>query len=114
MANKILRGDTVLVMRGKEKGKTATVLRVLRKENKVLLKDVNLVKKHLKAIPNVREGGVYEIEAPIDISNVMLVCPSCKKPTRVGFKIIEEGQEKVKVRFCKKCNEVIDKVKRLR
>ncbi|MEN3034331.1 MAG: 50S ribosomal protein L24 [Aquificaceae bacterium] len=114
MASKIVRGDTVMVMRGKEKGKTATVLKVLRKENRVLLKDTNLVKKHLKAIPNVREGGVYEIEAPVHISNVMLVCPECKKPTRVGFKIVEEGGEKVKVRFCKKCNEIIDKVKRLK
>ena len=107
MAAKIKKGDTVVVMRGKEKGKTGEVIRVLREKNRVVVKDVNLVKKHVKEIPNVREGGIYEFEAPIHISNVMLVCPKCGKPTRVGFRVVQEGDTLRKYRFCKKCGENI-------
>jgi large subunit ribosomal protein L24 len=111
MAVKIKKGDTVVVMRGKEKGKTGEVIRVLREKNRVVVKDVNLVKKHVKEIPNVREGGIYEFEAPIHISNVMLVCPKCGKPTRVGFRVVQEGDALRKYRFCKKCGENIDLVR---
>jgi large subunit ribosomal protein L24 len=111
MAVKIKKGDTVVVMRGKEKGKTGEVIRVLRGKNRVVVKDVNLVKKHVKEIPNVREGGIYEFEAPIHISNVMLVCPKCGKPTRVGFRVVQEGDALRKYRFCKKCGENIDLVR---
>ncbi len=111
MASKIKKGDTVVVMRGRERGKTGEVLRVLREKNRVVVKDVNLVKKHVKEIPNVREGGIYEFEAPIHISNVMLVCPKCGKPTRVGFRFVQEGDTLRKYRFCKKCNENIDLVR---
>ena len=111
MASKIKKGDTVVVLRGKERGKTGEVIKVLRDKNRVVVKDVNLVKKHVKEIPNVREGGIYEIEAPIHISNVMLVCPKCGKPTRVGFRIVQEGEVFRKYRYCKKCNENIDLVK---
>jgi len=111
MAAKIKKGDTVVVMRGKEKGKTGEVIRVLREKNGVVVKDVNLVKKHVKEIPNVREGGIYEFEAPIHISNVMLVCPKCGKPTRVGFRVVQEGDTLRKYRFCKKCGENIDLVR---
>lgn len=111
MAVKIKKGDTVVVMRGKEKGKTGEVIRVLREKNRVVVKDVNLVKKHVKEIPNVREGGIYELEAPIHISNVMLVCPKCGKPTRVGFRVVQEGDTLRKYRFCKKCGENIDLVR---
>jgi large subunit ribosomal protein L24 len=111
MAVRIKKGDTVVVMRGKEKGKTGEVIRVLREEYRVVVKDVNLVKKHVKDIPNVREGGIYEFEAPIHISNVMLVCPKCGKPTRVGFRVVQEGDTLRKYRFCKKCGENIDLVR---
>ena len=111
MAAKIKKGDTVVVMRGKEKGKTGEVIRVLREKNRVVVKDVNLVKKHVKEIPNVREGGIYEFEAPIHISNVMLVCPKCGKPTRVGFRVVQERDALRKYRFCKKCGENIDLVR---
>jgi large subunit ribosomal protein L24 len=111
MAVRIKKGDTVVVMRGKEKGKTGEVIRVLREEYRVVVKDVNLVKKHVKEIPNVREGGIYEFEAPIHISNVMLVCPKCGKPTRVGFRVVQEGDTLRKYRFCKKCGENIDLVR---
>ncbi len=111
MASKIKKGDTVVVMRGRERGKSGEVLRVLREKNRVVVKDVNLIKKHVKEIPNVREGGIYEFEAPIHISNVMLVCPKCGKPTRVGFRFVQEGDTLRKYRFCKKCNENIDLVR---
>jgi len=111
MAAKIKKGDTVVVMRGREKGKTGEVIKVLRDKNRVVVKNVNLVKKHVKAIPGVREGGIYEFEAPIYISNVMLVCPRCGKPTRVGFRVVQEGDTLRKYRFCKKCNENIDLVR---
>jgi len=111
MAAKIKKGDTVVVMRGREKGKTGEVIRVLREKNRVVVKDVNLVKKHVKEIPNVREGGIYEFEAPIHISNVMLVCPKCGKPTRVGFRVVQERDTLRKYRFCKKCGENIDLVR---
>ncbi len=111
MAYKIRKGDTVVVLRGKERGKTGEVIKVLREENRVIVKNVNLVKKHVKGIPNVREGGIYEIEAPIHISNVMLICPKCGKPTRVGIRTVVEGEVLRKYRYCKKCNENIDLIR---
>lgn len=111
MAQRIKKGDTVMVMRGREKGKVGQVLRVLREEGRVLIKEVNLVKKHVRAIPNVREGGIYEVEAPISLSNVMLLCPKCGKPTRVGIRTVVEGDIVRKYRYCKKCNENIDLVR---
>ncbi|MCS7262688.1 MAG: 50S ribosomal protein L24 [Aquificaceae bacterium] len=111
MAQRIKKGDTVVVMRGREKGKVGQVLRVLREEGRVLIKEVNLVKKHVRAIPNVREGGIYEVEAPISLSNVMLLCPKCGKPTRVGIRTVVEGDTVRKYRYCKKCNENIDLVR---
>ncbi|MFN3870288.1 MAG: 50S ribosomal protein L24 [Aquificaceae bacterium] len=111
MAQRIKKGDTVVVMRGKERGKTGEVIKVLTDENRVIIKNVNLVKKHVKEIPNVREGGIYEIEAPIHISNVMLLCPKCQKPTRAGIRVVMEGDTIRKYRYCKKCNENIDLVR---
>jgi len=123
MAAKIKKGDTVVVVRGKEKGKQGKVLRVYKKvkrRNKkgepvyvrhfVIVEGVRLIKKHVKPIEGVREGGIIETEGPIDISNVMLLCPNCNKPTRVGFRIVEEGNVRRKYRYCKKCNENIDLV----
>ncbi len=111
MASKIKKGDMVVVLRGKERGRTGEVLKVLREKNRVIVKNVNLVKKHIKGIPNVREGGIYEMEASIHISNVMLVCPKCGKPARVGFRVTQEGNIIRKYRYCKKCNENIDLIR---
>lgn len=123
MAAKIKKGDTVLVVRGKEKGKQGKVLRVYKRVKRrdkqgnpvyvrhfVIVEGVRLIKKHVKPIEGVREGGIIETEGPIDISNVMLVCPNCNKPTRVGFRIVEEGNVRRKYRYCKKCGENIDLV----
>ncbi len=112
MAAKIKKGDTVMVMRGKpsNKGQMGKVIEITKDRSRVVIEGVNIVKKHVKEIPNVREGGIFEIEAPIHISNVMLVCPNCKKPTRVGFRIVQEKKVIRKYRFCKKCGENIDLV----
>ncbi|MDW8095313.1 MAG: 50S ribosomal protein L24 [Aquificaceae bacterium] len=111
MAQKIRKGDKVMVLRGKEKGKTGEVLEVLREKGRVLIKDVNMVYKHVKEIPNVREGGIYQIEAPIHVSNIMLLCPKCNRPTRVGIRTVVEGDTLRKYRYCKKCNENIDLIR---
>ena len=100
---RIKKNDNVQVITGKEKGKSGKVLKVLREEDKVLVEKVNVVTKHKK--PGRQEPGeIIKIEKPVRASDVMLVCPSCKKPTRVGHRFEEEK----KVRFCKKCNKTIE------
>ncbi len=106
MAAKIKRGDTVEVISGRDKGKRGKVLRVIPKEGKVIVEGVNVLKRHQRPNPRMREGGIVEREAPIYASKVMLVCPSCGQRTRVGFKVLEDGN---KVRYCKKCGEIIDR-----
>lgn len=103
---KIKVGDEVEVIAGSEKdrGKRGQVIRVLPKEGRVVVSGVNMVKKHQKPVPAGRgrtQGGIIEFEAPIHISNVMLVCPDTKKPTRVGIRRDEEGN---RIRFSKRSN----------
>lgn len=107
---KIKRGDTVEVIRGdaKIKGQRGKVLRVIRKDNAVVIENVNYVYKHLRRSQEHPKGGRVEREAPIDISNVMLICPETNKKTRVGFTLVEEGGKKVKKRLCKASGAVID------
>lgn len=99
---KIHKNDKVKVITGKYKGVVSTVTKVLAKKHLLYVKDVNMVIKHVKAQKGV-EGGRVKIEKPIAVNKLMLVCPKCEKPTRVGLKI--EG--KSKKRYCKKCKEVI-------
>ncbi|WP_029009710.1 50S ribosomal protein L24 [Azospirillum halopraeferens] len=104
MAAKIKTKDRVIVLTGRDKGKTGEVVKVLPKENRVIVQGVNIVKKHVR--PSARsEGGIVEIEAPIDASNVAHIDPKDQKPTRVGFKILEDGR---KVRVAKRSGEIID------
>ncbi|ACG56966.1 ribosomal protein L24 [Hydrogenobaculum sp. Y04AAS1] len=110
MAFKIKRGDKVKVLAGKDRGKISTVEFLDSKSGKAIVKNINIAKKHVKAIEGRREGGIYEIELPMPISKVMLVCPKCEKPTRVGFRIEEKDGVVRKYRYCKKCNENIDLV----
>ncbi len=105
MAAKVKREDFVVVIAGKDRGKRGKVLRVLPKKQRVIVEGVNIVKKHQKPTATTA-GGIIEKPAPIHVSNVMLVCPKCGQPTRVGFTFLEDG---TKVRRCKKCGEVIDK-----
>ncbi len=96
---KVKKGDTAVVIAGKEKGKKAKVLRVFPADKRVVLEAVNMVTKHKKPRNQRTPGGIMKQEAPIDISNVMVFCGKCSKPTRVGHKV-EDGK---KVRVCKKC-----------
>jgi len=105
---RIKRGDTVVVIAGKDKGAEGEVLRVHPKEQRVVVERVNIVVKHQRPVQAGRgqiQPGRIEFEAPFDWSNVMLVCPQCGEATRVGFRTTEDGE---KVRFCKKCDKIID------
>lgn len=97
-------GDTVKVIAGKDKGKEGKVLRTQPETERVVVEKINLMKKALRPTQANPSGGISTIEAPLAVSNVMLVCPSCKQPTRVGHRI--DGDKKVRV--CKKCNKDID------
>lgn len=101
---KIKKGDKVKVLLGKDRGKEGTVEKVMAKKGKVFVERINLYKRHVKKMQNI-EGGIIEIPKPLDISNVALICPNCKKITRVGFKM--EGE--TKIRICKKCGKEIGK-----
>ncbi|MCS7207735.1 MAG: 50S ribosomal protein L24 [Dehalococcoidia bacterium] len=105
MALKIRKGDTVMVMVGKDRGKKGRVQRVFPKEQRILVEGVNILKRHLRRRPGVRQAGIVALEAPIHWSKVRLVCPHCQKPVRVGFRTLEDGR---KVRVCKKCSETIE------
>lgn len=98
-------GDKVIVITGSNKGKEGTIKKVLRDENKVIVEGVNIVHKHQKASANAT-GGILDIEAPIHASNVMLVDPKTKKPTRVGITVDEKSKKKI--RISKKSNEKFD------
>jgi large subunit ribosomal protein L24 len=100
-------GDNVLVIAGRERGKTGQVSRVLVDKERVVIGGVNLVKRHMKARPGVVQSGVVEKEAPLHVSNVMLLCPACNRPARIGHRFQGEGQQQRKERVCKRCGEVI-------
>jgi large subunit ribosomal protein L24 len=102
---RVKKGDTVEVVQGKEAGKRGKVLHVLAGEDRIVVERVNFIKRHIRPSKKVPQGGVIEREAPMHISNVKLVCPSCNQPVRVGIRM--EGPDKV--RFCKKCNVTVDK-----
>ncbi len=102
---KIKRDDLVLVIAGKDKGRRGKVLRVFPRRNRVMVDKVNVVKRHQRPT-QTSQGGIIEKESPIHISNVMLICPKCGEPTRVGYRFLQDGR---KVRSCKKCGEIIDK-----
>ena len=99
----VKRDDTVMVIAGKDKGKTGKIRRAYPKESRVIVEGVNITKRHLKARPGVTQSGIIEREAPIHASNVMLVCGNCKRPTRVGHKFLDDG---TKARICKRCGAV--------
>jgi len=103
--NKIKKGDDVIVLTGKDKGRQGQVIKVINNK-KILVENLNIVKKHQKGNPNTgEESGIIEKEMPIHISNVMLMNPITKKGDKVGFKILKDGR---KVRFFKSNNEVVD------
>ena len=101
----IKKNDTVMVVAGKERGKSGKVLKVLPDKAAVVIERLNFVKRHLRAGGPHGKGGIVEKEAPIHISNVQLLCSKCNLPTRIEKKVLEDGR---KVRICKKCGEAID------
>jgi large subunit ribosomal protein L24 len=104
--SKIRENDKVMVLTGKDQGKIGKVKRFNRKDKRLVLEQVNIVKRHVRANPHSNEsGGIQDKEAPVHISNVALVCDNCTKPTRVGFRFTDDGRKR---RYCKKCNELID------
>jgi len=103
---KIRKDDQVMVITGKEKGKTGKVSHVNPAKKTVLVEKLNIVKRHQKPSQKYKHGGIIEKEAPLAISNVMFLCVKCKGPVRVGKKLLDDGK---KVRVCKKCGEVLDK-----
>ena len=102
----IKKNDLVMVIHGREKGKSGRVLRVLPEKEKVLIEKINFVKRHSRPHGQQRRGGIIEKEAPFHISNVMLLCEKCNKPVRTGHRVVEGGK---KVRACRKCGEIFDK-----
>ena len=102
----IRRGDRVVVLSGKDKAKKGKVIMALPKEGRVKVEGVNMIKKHAKPTPKVPQGGIREMEAPLPVSKVMLICPACNKPTRIGKRLTADGR---RVRTCKKCGEAVDK-----
>ena len=100
---RIKKGDTVQVLAGNDKGKTGEVLEVIPKDSKVVVKGVNVRKKHVKARRQGEEGGIISVECAIDSSKVNVVCPKCGKVTRIEYKVEDDK----KVRICKKCGVTI-------
>ncbi|MBX9908062.1 MAG: 50S ribosomal protein L24 [Beijerinckiaceae bacterium] len=104
MAAKIKKGDKVVVLAGRDKGKAGEVLQVMPKDGRAVVRGVNMVKKHTKQSQN-SEGGIISKEATIDLSNIAMADPKDGKATRVGFKILDDGR---KVRFAKRSGDLID------
>ena len=103
---KLKKGDFVLVDKGKDRRKKGQILAIFSKENKALVEGINFVKKHMRPHPPEQTGGIQNKEAPISLANLSYFCLKCNQGTKVGHKFISDGK---KVRFCKKCGEVIEK-----
>ena len=102
---KIRKNDTVLVIAGKDKGKKGKVRLARPEDERLLVEGINFVKRHSRARGRVKQAGIIEREEPIQVANIMLLCTKCNQPTRVGFRVLEDGK---KVRICRSCQEVID------
>lgn len=105
MSLHIKKNDSVIVLSGKEKGKRGRVLSVSPSKESLIIEKINIIKRHMKPSRKYTQGGIIEKEAPLHLSNVMLICPKCAKPTRIGNTSLQGGK---KVRVCKKCREVMD------
>ena len=100
---KLKKGDKVIVTTGKDRGKEGAVEKVWLKTDKVTVSGVNIGKRHSKPRAQGQKGGIVEFVRPLTVSNVALICPKCKKPTRVGYKLVKDN----KIRICRKCNQEI-------
>ena len=104
--SKIRKNDTVMVIAGRERGKTGKVLRILGDKGRIVIERLNMVKRHRKPRGAQQPGGVVEKEASIHLSNVMMMCDRCNAPTRIGSRRLEDGSS---TRVCRRCGEVIDR-----
>jgi large subunit ribosomal protein L24 len=104
--SKIRKNDTVMVIAGRERGKTGKVLRVLGEKGRVVIERLNMVKRHRKPRGAQAPGGVVEKEASIHLSNVMMMCDRCNAPVRLGVRRLEDGSA---TRVCRRCGEVVDR-----
>jgi large subunit ribosomal protein L24 len=102
---KIKKDDTVLVIAGKDKGKKGKVRFAYPDDKRIMVEGVNMIKKHSKAKGQVKQAGIIEREAPIGVEDVMLLCSKCNKPTRVGYRFLQDGR---KARICRACGEVVE------
>ena len=102
---KVKKDDMVLVIAGKDRGKKGKIRFAYPRDRKVIVEGINFIRKHAKATGQVKQAGIIEQEAPIAISNVMLMCSRCNKPTRIGYRFLEDER---KVRVCRACHEVIE------
>jgi large subunit ribosomal protein L24 len=102
----VRKDDLVQVIAGKEKGKSGKVLKVLPNKNRVVVEKVNFIKRHSRPTGKTRQGGIIQKEAPIHISNVLLLCSKCNRGVRMGKRILEDGK---KALVCKKCGELIER-----
>lgn len=102
---KLRKNDFVIAIKGKDRGKKGRVLKVIPKENRILVEGINFVKKHTKPRSATQQGGIITMEKPISISNVQYFCMRCNKPVRLGIKYLDD---KTKVRVCKKCGEIAE------
>lgn len=100
---KIKKGDQVKILQGKDKGRAGAVEKVDFKKKKIVIRGINIVKKHVKAQGEKKPGGIVEIAKPLVMSKVALICPKCKKSTRVGFRMLGKSKKRV----CKKCQAVL-------
>ena len=105
MAQKVRRGDTVVITKGRDRGKQSEVQRVMPSDGKLFVEGANMVKRHRRAQPGINQAGIISMEAPVAISNVKVVCPLCNTAARMGFTFLNDGR---KVRLCKKCNQPIE------
>jgi len=102
---KIQKNDNVLIIAGKDRGKKGKVRKAMPDKDKVIVEGFNMIKRHSKTKGKTRQAGIIELEAPIHISNVMIICNKCNKPARVGYRALEDGN---KARYCRSCSEIID------
>ncbi len=102
---KVKKGDVVKVIAGNYRGQRGEVMKILREQQRLIVKGVNIIKRHQRPTARQREGGIIEREGTIHISNVLVICPVCDHPTRVGFELTETGE---KMRKCKQCGETFE------
>ena len=102
----VKKNDLVMVIKGREKGKSGRVLKVLPEKEKVIIEKINFIKRHSRPHGQQRRGGILEREAPLHVSKLTLLCEKCNKPVRIGHRIVEGTK---KARYCRKCGEILDK-----